>query len=442
MADGLFSYQTPGQLQQEYLSNLIQPVGGGDLYSQLVQTMSNAGRMMGYGAGRMFGGQVPGEAKNAAIQSVFEQVKDIQDPAQQYTAASQLFLKAGFPDLAMQARKTAQTEQLTGYKVSDAERAQNLQKAIAAIPPNATPAQRATLLNNAIRQFGTPEQVTDLAKEDTKAAREAATQQAKLTTISSLVPNINPKLAAGLASPEGEKAYTEFLTSQIKTKAPDTEIGKLLAARDALPPGHPNRKVYDARILKLTDTNNPNSALEKMADALVKATVGAAGKEVGTSVAQLPTQEEAAGYIDRALNLLDKGIYSGFYGKAQETVTAATGGAVGSEKRLTNTQIFRNYIGQVVIPRLKEFGGNDSVEELRFLERVEGGDTSITEEALRATLESAKQKIQRGIRLKRIQEKAISEGKTPPMSLPQEKTKPVTKKRYNPATGKVEVVKE
>lgn len=121
MADGLFSYKTPGQLQQEYLSGLIQPVGGGNLYSQLVQTMSNAGRMMGYGAGRMFGGQVPGEAKNAAIQSVFEQVKDIQDPAQQYTAASQLFLKAGFPDLAMQARNTAQTEQLTGYKVAKAK---------------------------------------------------------------------------------------------------------------------------------------------------------------------------------------------------------------------------------------------------------------------------------------------------------------------------------
>ena len=121
MADGLFSYKTPGQLQQDYLGELIQPVGGGNLYSQLVQTMSNAGRMMGYGAGRMFGGQVPGEAKNAAIQSVFEQVKDIQDPTQQYTAASQLFLKAGSPDLAAQARKTAQTEQLTGYQLKKAK---------------------------------------------------------------------------------------------------------------------------------------------------------------------------------------------------------------------------------------------------------------------------------------------------------------------------------
>jgi len=121
MADGLFSYKTPGQLQQDYLGGLMQPVGGGNLYNQLVQTMSNAGRIAGYGAGRMFGGQVPGEAKNAAIQSVFEQVKDIQDPTQQYTAASQLFLKAGFPDLAAQARKTAQTEQLTGYQLKKAK---------------------------------------------------------------------------------------------------------------------------------------------------------------------------------------------------------------------------------------------------------------------------------------------------------------------------------
>jgi len=117
MADGLFSYKTPGQLQQDYLGGLIQPVGGGNLYSQLVQTMSNAGRMMGYGAGRMFGGQVPGEEKNAAIQSVFEQVKGIADLAEQYNKAAELFAQSGFPDLAMQARKTAQQEQLTGLQL-------------------------------------------------------------------------------------------------------------------------------------------------------------------------------------------------------------------------------------------------------------------------------------------------------------------------------------
>ena len=117
MADGLFSYKTPGQLQQDYLGGLMQPVGGGDLYSQLIQTMSNAGRIAGYGAGRMFGGQVPGEEKNAAIQSVFEQVKGIADPIEQYSKAAELFAQSGFPDLAMQARKTAQQEQLTGLQL-------------------------------------------------------------------------------------------------------------------------------------------------------------------------------------------------------------------------------------------------------------------------------------------------------------------------------------
>jgi len=117
MADGLFSYKTPGQLQQDYLGGLMQPVGGGDLYSQLVQTMSNAGRIAGYGAGRMFGGQVPGEEKNAAIQRVFEQVKGIADPIEQYSKAAELFAQSGFPDLAMQARKTAQQEQLTGLQL-------------------------------------------------------------------------------------------------------------------------------------------------------------------------------------------------------------------------------------------------------------------------------------------------------------------------------------
>ena len=122
MADGLFSYKTPGQLQQDYLGGLMQPVGGGDLYSQLIQTMSNAGRIAGYGAGRMFGGQVPGEEKNAAIQRVFEQVKGIADPIEQYNKAAELFAQSGFPDLAMQARKTAQQEKLTGLKLKSAER--------------------------------------------------------------------------------------------------------------------------------------------------------------------------------------------------------------------------------------------------------------------------------------------------------------------------------
>ena len=404
MADGLFSYKTPGQLQQDYLGGLMQPVGGGDLYSQLIQTMSNAGRIAGYGAGRMFGGQVPGEEKNAAIQSVFEQVKGIPDLAEQYNKAAELFAQSGFPDLAMQARKTAQQEKLTGLQ---------LRKTTA-----------------------------EVKEIEDKPAAAAAAQNRKLTTVTSLIPNINPKLAAGLASPEGEKAYTEFLSSQVKTKAPDTTIGKLLKERDALPEGHPDRKFYNDKLLKETNTNNEASALGKLAEALVQATGSKAGQEIGRSVTQLPKQEEAANYVEQAIKLLDKGIYSGFYGGTGELAAKATLGAVGNAERVANTELFRNLVGQTIIPRLEEFGGNDSVEELLFLKRVQGGDTSMTKEALVATLKNVEKMIERGIRLKRAQEKAISEGKPPPMALPDEPKKRSTKKRYNPATGKVEVVEE
>jgi len=404
MADGLFSYKTPGQLQQDYLGGLMQPVGGGNLYSQLIQTMSNAGRIAGYGAGRMFGGQVPGEEKNAAIQRVFEQVKGITDPIEQYNKAAELFAQSGFPDLAMQARKTAQQEKLTGLQLRK-----------------------------------TTAEVTEL---EGKSAAAAAAQNRKLTTVTSLIPNINPKLAAGLASPEGEKAYTEFLSSQVKTKAPDTTIGKLLKERDALPEGHPDRKFYNDKLLKETNTNNEASALGKLAEALVQATGSKAGQEIGKSVTQLPKQEEAANYVEQAIKLLDKGIYSGFYGGTGELAAKATLGAVGNAERVANTELFRNLVGQTIIPRLEEFGGNDSVEELLFLKRVQGGDTSMTKEALVATLKNVEKMIERGIRLKRAQEKAISEGKPPPMALPDEPKKRSTKKRYNPATGNVEVVEE
>src|SRR5210317_1885799 len=222
MADGLFSYKTPGQLQQEYLGGLIQPVGGGNLYSQLVQTMSNAGRMMGYGAGRMFGGQVPGEERNAAIQSVFEQVKDIQDLTQQYTAASQLFLKAGFPDLAAQARKTAQTEQLTGYKLSDEERKQNLQKALNDIPYDVTPKEQTELYRKAIRQFGSAEQQAALRKEDLDLAKEQKAITNRATSLVSSFPKMDNNTVLSIA---GDKdLFKEVISDKFKFRERKTEV--------------------------------------------------------------------------------------------------------------------------------------------------------------------------------------------------------------------------
>lgn len=246
MADGLFSYQTPGQLQQEYLSNLIQPVGGGNLYSQLVQTMSNAGRMMGYGAGRMFGGQVPGEAKNAAIQSVFEQVKDIQDPTQQYTAASQLFLKAGFPDLAMQARKTAQTEQLAGLQLrkSTAEvkeledkparllREQGEREAmlvrVGATPENAKVFSKSPEISSAIiKDAMKPKEGVKLTSEQALAAKESGLPV--LSSIDSYTPAQAGEIRKRVLAAK-QKVAEAGSTKALNAYA--SEVGKLTAQED------------------------------------------------------------------------------------------------------------------------------------------------------------------------------------------------------------------
>ena len=119
------------------------------------------------------------------------------------------------------------------------------------------------------------------------------------------------------------------------------------------------------------------------------------GKERGAEIANLPKMESALTSVKGAEELLNKGIYTGFWGPAQKTAIAATPGI--DKGKVSNTDQFVAYIGEVVVPRLKEFGGNDSNEELKYLQKISGGDISMQEPALRAILKNAETKIQRGV---------------------------------------------
>ena len=119
------------------------------------------------------------------------------------------------------------------------------------------------------------------------------------------------------------------------------------------------------------------------------------GKGRGDEIVNLPKMESALTSIKGAEGLLDKGIYTGFWGPAQKNVISATPGA--DKDKVSNTDQFVAYIGEVVVPRLKEFGGNDSNEELKYLQKISGGDISMQEPALRAILKNAEIKIQRGV---------------------------------------------
>jgi hypothetical protein len=135
------------------------------------------------------------------------------------------------------------------------------------------------------------------------------------------------------------------------------------------------------------------------------------GDVVGTGVANIEGKYTAKYALDDALNVLNKGIYAGGYGPMQEAVAKYTKGVIGSPDRLANTEEFRSYIGNVVIPRLQEFGGNDSVEELKYLRSVMAGETTLEPRAIKNILGRASKNIERGIQRLERQSKEVQQGR-------------------------------
>jgi hypothetical protein len=115
------------------------------------------------------------------------------------------------------------------------------------------------------------------------------------------------------------------------------------------------------------------------------------GKDKGMVI----QKQDALSSVNQALSLLDAGIYTGGYANVKSNIAKYT--PFGDDQRLANTQEFVSEIGNTVVPRLQEFGGNDSNEEMRYLKSIMGGDVTVEPQALKAVLSSVKMKIERGI---------------------------------------------
>jgi hypothetical protein len=216
-------------------------------------------------------------------------------------------------------------------------------------------------------------------------------------------------------------AKNELAVLQKEKTGPQSELGKLLAEQAALDPVK-NKAAYDAyaaKIKKLTTGKGLGGELaEGLGPFLGAIATGqsenlgkAGGTEVGKGVAAIEGKYTAKYALDDALSVLDKGIYAGGYGPMQEAVAKYTKGAIGSPERLANTEEFRSYIGNVVIPRLQEFGGNDSVEELKYLRSVMAGETTLEPRAIKNILGRASKNIERGIQRLERQSKEVQKGK-------------------------------
>ena len=167
----------------------------------------------------------------------------------------------------------------------------------------------------------------------------------------------------------------------------------------------------------------------------------AAGKIVGENVANIESQYSLKTGIGDALKLINKGIYAGAYGPEKGFVAKYSLGTIGDPKKVQNTEVFMANIGEIVIPRLQQFGGNDSNEELKYLQKVVAGDQRLEPESMKRILESAEKKIQNNIARLRKQAESAGKGSNLPLEPMQPPPlPPKVTKRLNPKTGKLEPV--
>jgi hypothetical protein len=289
--------------------------------------------------------------------------------------------------------------------------------------------------------------------------------------------NITPEIAAQLSTtPEGRsvleglvKAQAVSQPTRITAKAderilvqnPDGSFREVVSAAPreqrenqtefvrnlvaaGFVPGSPEfqQKVRDFLEAKVTGTarGTGNVSIGSIGGNLVPdrgAAERAAGTAVGTAVASIETQFNLKTAIGDALGLLNKGIYAGAFGP--EKTFAAKYAGLGNAQKVENTEVFLSNIGEIVIPRLQQFGGNDSNEELRYLQKVVAGEQRLEPGAMRRILISAEKKIQNNIR--RLERQAQGELPTGPMDQPPAgASTPRPAQRWNPVTKKLETI--
>ena len=136
-------------------------------------------------------------------------------------------------------------------------------------------------------------------------------------------------------------------------------------------------------------------------------------KALGKDLAAVTGKQQAVESLTSALGILNQGIYTGSYANFQIELAKKSLGAVGDLKRVENTEVFLNEVSSNVIPLLQEFGGQDSNEELKFLQRLVGGDVTLQEKSLERILNNAIKKINRGIEKTAKKGEALRKGELP-----------------------------
>jgi SOS response regulatory protein OraA/RecX len=358
----LFNMPSSKEVARNYLdSQMVSPqqMGSQGLLQQVASLGGNAGTMLGYAGGRLFGGQAPQEARARGIEEAMAKVQGLglQDDSEMYSALAQELGARGLSQDAMQAAQAAR-------KVQAAQSQMTLEAA-------------------------------RTAKENALAERALRDQPAK----------------------------TQVVKANGRNLLIDSQTGEIV--KDL---GVAGKSMEDSLAAL------PGALATAMAGAQAKKAAEAGGTDVGKKIAEIQGKQTALEAVRGAQDIFNKGIYAGKYGPTMEALAGYTEGKVGSKERLANTETFRSYLGDVVIPGLKDFGGSDTVEELKYLQAVYAGDTTAQPKALKNMLTKAEDKISKNIKAIQEQQKAIQQGNP----LPTEAVTQPKVRTWNRATGRFE----
>jgi len=231
------------------------------------------------------------------------------------------------------------------------------------------------------------------------------------------------QLSGEEGSPEYNTAYATSLQEQISPKGSKDKLstfGQTLVDAGLTPGTEPFQKrmlEYANEKLKAAGKGSGNVTIGG-----ITVDTGVASKEaskiIGQNVANIETQFSLKTAFDDAIKLVNQGIYAGAYGPEKQFVAKFTG--IGSPQKVENTEVFMSNIGEIVIPRLQQFGGNDSNEELKYLQKVVAGELRMEPKAMLRVLESAERKTRNNI--ERLQKQATGKPgealPTTPMNAP------------------------
>jgi TolA-binding protein len=395
-------------------------------FQQANYAIGRGANILGGAIGRGLGGEDPELARITARQQISGQI-NYADPAS-IARGVQMLSQAGDTQGAMMladvARKAESEQALTAQRTAQAQREKQQ-----AVPKEILIANEKARITDQLDQL----RMQESTPENTRASRILTTQ---LVELEKLDDKSKRTVVVG-------NALVDVATGAEIYKGPDTqkysEFAKTLIDAGLTPGTEPFQK----RMLEYA-----SKKVEGAGKGTGNVTIGGinvdtgeaakkAGAIIGTNVANIEQQFSLQTAYKDALSLLNKGIYGGAFGPEKQFLAKYTG--VGSPEKVVNTEVFMANIGEIVIPRLQQFGGNDSNEELKYLQSVVAGNQRLEPESMKRTLISAEKKVQNNIKRLSLQTQAAKGGTELPIA-PVTSTSQKPTKRWNPQTRTLETV--